>query len=113
MRRFVLVALALSMCAEPAHAEPVPLPCPQWEPGDSLPLLLPGGCPAPATGMWRTVQADAALSEAPGALRACAAANEKCAAALRAVPEPPSRVLYLTLGTVLGAGAAWLITRGP
>lgn len=79
--------------------------CPTWAPGDSQPVYLPPGCHAPVAGMWRTVEAENLVAEAAAALNRCATGAEKCAAALRDVPEPVSRVEW----ALLGAGAAAVV----
>ena len=83
--------------------------CPSWQPGDSLPVALPLGCPAPAYLLAYSLDHAEADAEAAKALNACAAAGERLARAVEGAPEPVSRVEWLAIGVGIGAGlvVAW------
>ena len=74
--------------------------CPSYQTGDTYPFMILRDCPAPVAGLLYPLDHVAVDREKSEALTNCAASAEACAATINKMPEPPSRVLWASIGAV-------------
>jgi len=76
--------------------------CPAYEVGDTMPLTILQGCPAPIAGLLYSLDHASVDREAGIALTNCGARADSCAGTIEKMPEPPSRLAWAGVG-LLGA----------
>ena len=74
--------------------------CPAYQVGDTFPLTILRDCPAPVAGLLYPLDHASIDMERAVALTDCAAASEACAATIDKMPEPPSRVMWASIGAL-------------